>query len=47
MQESAGRVLKLPELFGPEERDLSIGQIAERLALRKSSAHRLAMRTGF
>jgi DNA-binding IclR family transcriptional regulator len=41
MLESAGRVLKLLELFGPGERDLSLGQISERMALPKSSVHRL------
>ncbi len=41
MLESAGRVLTLLELFGPGERDLSLGQISERLSLPKSSVHRL------
>jgi DNA-binding IclR family transcriptional regulator len=41
MLESAGRVLRLLELFGPGERDLSLAQISERLALPKSSVHRL------
>jgi DNA-binding IclR family transcriptional regulator len=41
MLESAGRVLTLLELFGPGERDLSLGQISERMDLPKSSVHRL------
>lgn len=41
MLESAGRVLKLLELFRPGERDLSLGQISDRMGLPKSSVHRL------
>src|SRR5438128_1062211 len=41
MLESAGRLLRLLELFGPGERDLSLVQISERLALPKGSVHRL------
>jgi IclR family KDG regulon transcriptional repressor len=41
MLESAGRVLRLLELFRPGERDLNLTQISERLVLPKSSVHRL------
>ncbi len=41
MVESADRVLRVLESFGPGERDVSLGEIAERLNLPKSSVHRL------
>jgi len=41
MVESADRVLRLLEAFAPHERDVSLAEIAERVALPKSSAHRL------
>lgn len=39
--ESADRVLRVLEVFGPGERDLSLSDVAERLRLPKSSVHRL------
>ena len=39
--ESADRVLRLLECFAPHERDVSLGEIAERVGLPKSSVHRL------
>jgi DNA-binding IclR family transcriptional regulator len=39
--ESADRVLRLLESFAPHERDVSLGEIAERVGLPKSSVHRL------
>jgi DNA-binding IclR family transcriptional regulator len=41
MLESADRVLRVLELFGPGERHLSLSDIAERLNLPRSSVHRL------
>ncbi len=41
MVEAADRVLRVLEAFTPQERDLSLSQIAERVRLPKSSAHRL------
>ncbi len=41
MVESADRVLRLLEAFAPHERDVSLGELSERVALPKSSAHRL------
>jgi DNA-binding IclR family transcriptional regulator len=41
MIESADRVLRVLESFDPSERDVSLGEIAERVALPKSSVHRL------
>jgi IclR family KDG regulon transcriptional repressor len=41
MLESADRVLRVLEAFSPNERDLSLSQIAERLGLPRSSVHRL------
>jgi DNA-binding IclR family transcriptional regulator len=41
MIESADRVLRVLESFDPGERDVSLGEIAERVALPKSSVHRL------
>ncbi|HKV88112.1 MAG TPA: IclR family transcriptional regulator [Candidatus Dormibacteraeota bacterium] len=39
--ESADRVLRVLEVFGPAERELSLSDIAERMQLPKSSVHRL------
>jgi DNA-binding IclR family transcriptional regulator len=39
--ESADRVLRLLECFAPHEKDMSLGEIAERVGLPKSSVHRL------
>jgi DNA-binding IclR family transcriptional regulator len=39
--ESADRVLRVLEVFHPNERDLSLSEIADRLALPRSSVHRL------
>lgn len=41
MVEAADRVLRLLEAFGPHERDVSLGDLAERVSLPKSSVHRL------
>lgn len=41
MLESADRVLRVLELFSASERSLSLSQIADRMALPKSSVHRL------
>ena len=41
MLESADRVLRVLEVFHPNERDLSLSEIADRLALPRSSVHRL------
>jgi IclR family transcriptional regulator, KDG regulon repressor len=41
MIESADRVLRVLESFDPSERDVSLGQLSERVALPKSSVHRL------
>ncbi|HSR23600.1 MAG TPA: IclR family transcriptional regulator [Candidatus Eisenbacteria bacterium] len=41
MIESADRVLRVLESFDPSERDVSLGELAERVALPKSSVHRL------
>lgn len=41
MVESADRVLRLLESFTPHERDVSLGDLAERVSLPKSSVHRL------
>jgi IclR family transcriptional regulator, KDG regulon repressor len=41
MVESADRVLRVLESFEPGERDISLGEIAERVGLPKSSVHRL------
>jgi DNA-binding IclR family transcriptional regulator len=41
MVESADRVLRVLESFAPSERDVSLGEIAERVGLPKSSVHRL------
>jgi DNA-binding IclR family transcriptional regulator len=41
MVESADRVLRVLESFQPSERDVSLGAIAERVSLPKSSVHRL------
>jgi DNA-binding IclR family transcriptional regulator len=41
MVESADRLLRLLEAFGPQERDVSLGELAERVSLPKSSVHRL------
>lgn len=41
MIESADRVLRVLESFDPGERDVSLGEIAERVSLPKSSVHRL------
>jgi DNA-binding IclR family transcriptional regulator len=39
--ESADRVLRVLEVFHPNERDLSLSEIADRLTLPRSSVHRL------
>ncbi len=39
--ESADRVLRVLEVFGPAERELTLSEIAERMQLPKSSVHRL------
>jgi IclR family transcriptional regulator, KDG regulon repressor len=39
--ESADRVLRLLECFSPHDRSVSLGEIAERVGLPKSSVHRL------
>src|SRR5436190_1354520 len=39
--ESADRVLRLLECFAPNERDVTLGEIAARVRLPKSSVHRL------
>ena len=39
--ESADRVLRLLETFGPAERDLTLSEIADRMQLPRSSVHRL------
>lgn len=39
--ESADRVLRVLEVFGPAEHDLTLSDIAERMQLPKSSVHRL------
>lgn len=41
MLESADRVLRVLEVFSPNERDLSLSQIADRMELPRSSVHRL------
>lgn len=41
MVESADRLLRILESFGPRERDVSLGDLAERVGLPKSSVHRL------
>lgn len=41
MVESADRVLRVLQAFEPGERDVSLGEIAERVGLPKSSVHRL------
>jgi DNA-binding IclR family transcriptional regulator len=41
MVEAADRVLRLLEAFGPHERDISLGDLAQRVRLPKSSVHRL------
>ena len=41
MVESADRVLRLLQAFGPHERDVSLGDLAQRVGLPKSSVHRL------
>jgi DNA-binding IclR family transcriptional regulator len=41
--ESADRVLRILESFGPREPDVSLGELAERVGLPKSSVHRLLM----
>lgn len=41
MVESADRVLRVLESFDPGERDVSLGDLAERVGLPKSSVHRL------
>ena len=41
MLESADRVLRVLEVFHPNERDLSLSEIADRLVLPRSSVHRL------
>ena len=43
MVESADRVLRILQAFAPHERDVSLGDIAERVELPKSSVHRLLM----
>jgi IclR family acetate operon transcriptional repressor len=43
MVESADRVLRILQSFAPHERDVSLGDIAERVELPKSSVHRLLM----
>ena len=39
--ESADRVLRVLEVFGPTERELTLSEIADRMRLPKSSVHRL------
>jgi DNA-binding IclR family transcriptional regulator len=39
--ESADRVLRVLEVFGPAERELTLSEIADRMQLPKSSVHRL------
>jgi DNA-binding IclR family transcriptional regulator len=39
--ESADRVLRVLEIFGPTDRELTLSDIAERMQLPKSSVHRL------
>ncbi|MGH7721770.1 MAG: IclR family transcriptional regulator [Candidatus Dormibacteria bacterium] len=41
MVESADRLLRILESFGARERDVSLGDLADRVALPKSSVHRL------
>lgn len=41
MVESADRVLRVLEAFAPNEKDVSLGELAERVRLPKSSVHRL------
>ncbi len=41
MVESADRLLRILECFGARERDVSLGDIADRVGLPKSSVHRL------
>lgn len=41
MVESADRLLRILESFGPRERDVSLGELADRVGLPKSSVHRL------
>jgi DNA-binding IclR family transcriptional regulator len=41
MVESADRLLRILESFGPRERDVSLGDLADRVSLPKSSVHRL------
>ena len=41
MVESADRVLRVLESFAPNEKDVSLGELAERVRLPKSSVHRL------
>lgn len=41
MVESADRLLRILESFGPRERDVSLGDVADRVELPKSSVHRL------
>lgn len=41
MVESADRVLRVLEAFDPGERDVSLGELADRVGLPKSSVHRL------
>ena len=43
MVESADRVLRILQAFAPHERDVSLGDIAQRVDLPKSSVHRLLM----
>jgi DNA-binding IclR family transcriptional regulator len=41
MVESADRLLRILEAFEPRERDISLGDLADRVGLPKSSVHRL------
>ncbi|HWF57884.1 MAG TPA: IclR family transcriptional regulator, partial [Candidatus Dormibacteraeota bacterium] len=41
MVESADRMLRILEAFGARERDVSLGELADRVGLPKSSVHRL------
>ncbi|MBO0761446.1 MAG: IclR family transcriptional regulator [Candidatus Dormibacteraeota bacterium] len=41
MVEAADRVLRVLQAFGPHERDVSLGDLAQRVGLPKSSVHRL------
>ena len=41
MVESADRLLRILESFGARERDVSLADLADRVALPKSSVHRL------